>query len=110
MLLTLPSDEKDKIIADTVEQFESLSGEKIDPEKVAALLGISYGLMMDKASSRSPGCYFADLGDLKERLVEQIKLMEPEDGEEWHDETAHQISQRVAVFFDNEIFDKEQAK
>ena len=74
-------------------------------EKVLTLMATDHC-----SSSHSPVCYFADLKDIKERLVESIKLMEPDDGEEWHDETAHEISQRVAIFFDNEIFDKEQAK
>lgn len=63
-----------------------------------------------KDSSRSPGCYFVDLEDMKCSLVERIKLMEPDDGEEWHDETAHEISRRVGTFFDDEIFDREQTK
>ena len=37
-------------------------------------------------SSRSPGCYFVDLEDMKRRIVGRIKLMEPGDGEEWHND------------------------
>lgn len=75
-LLTMPEDEKTRLVEDVLANLIKITGEQVDADLVAMTTGLVFGELLKKASSRSPACSTAQLNQkVTDTVFEYIDRM-----------------------------------